>query len=305
MAAPVLDLDRRRFAGSRRGPRAALSPGGTAPPARRFRKRSPVARPWSYSSTRYAARVASSSRRSSSHASRRRRARAPEPGQGARVEIVSRSRGQVLWQTRRRPPAGAGSVVNRCGGGWSAVADAPSAPGRCNSPARCRARVAPQGRRSRLDSDHEGQANPKAPDPTSRKGRRMTLGAVEPGSPSPVEPPPEVRYERQSAASSPRACASSRALGLTEGRTRVRRVDDVRRRQATAQRPRQAQAIDREQLRQPFPEAGRRRRPLPLQPRRILLQLPDARRASFQPQNVDRACSCCSFGRWPSTFLNL
>ena len=30
--------------------------------------------------------------------------------------------------THRPPPAGAGSVVNRCGGGWSAVADAPSAP---------------------------------------------------------------------------------------------------------------------------------------------------------------------------------
>ena len=31
-------------------------------------------------------------------------------------------------RTHRPPPAGAGSVVNRCGGGWSAVADAPSAP---------------------------------------------------------------------------------------------------------------------------------------------------------------------------------
>ena len=27
----------------------------------------------------------------------------------------------MLWQTHRRPPAGAGSVVNKCGGGWSAV----------------------------------------------------------------------------------------------------------------------------------------------------------------------------------------
>ena len=35
----------------------------------------------------------------------------------------------VAWQPHRPPPAGAGSVVNRCGGGWSAVADAPSAPG--------------------------------------------------------------------------------------------------------------------------------------------------------------------------------
>ena len=57
---------------------------------------------------------------------------------------------------------------------------------------------------------------------------------------------------------------------------RVRRVDDVRRRQAAAQRLRQAKAIDREQLREPLAQAGRRRRPLPLQPRRILLQLPDA-----------------------------
>ena len=34
----------------------------------------------------------------------------------------------VPWQPHRPPPAGAGSVVNRCGGGRSAVADAPSAP---------------------------------------------------------------------------------------------------------------------------------------------------------------------------------
>ena len=40
----------------------------------------------------------------------------------------------VAWRTHRPPPAGAGSVVNRCGGGWSAVADAPSVPGRRNSP---------------------------------------------------------------------------------------------------------------------------------------------------------------------------
>ena len=33
----------------------------------------------------------------------------------------------VPWQPHRPPPAGAGSVVNRCGGGWSAgVAGAPS-----------------------------------------------------------------------------------------------------------------------------------------------------------------------------------
>ena len=38
--------------------------------------------------------------------------------------------GSADWhgRTRRPPPAGAGSVVNRCGGGWSAVAYAPSAP---------------------------------------------------------------------------------------------------------------------------------------------------------------------------------
>ena len=38
------------------------------------------------------------------------------------------------WRTHRPPPAVAGSVVNRCGGGWSAVADAPSAPARANDP---------------------------------------------------------------------------------------------------------------------------------------------------------------------------
>ena len=43
--------------------------------------------------------------------------------------------GSADWhgRTRRPPPAGAGSVVNRCGGGWSAVADAPSAPARARS----------------------------------------------------------------------------------------------------------------------------------------------------------------------------
>ena len=44
----------------------------------------------------------------------------PEPGPGGRQTGHGR--------TRRPPPAGAGSVVNRCGGGWSAVADAPSTP---------------------------------------------------------------------------------------------------------------------------------------------------------------------------------
>ena len=42
------------------------------------------------------------------------------------------------------------------------------------------------------------------------------------------------------------------------------------------QRLRQPQAIDGEQLRQSFAQAGRRRRPLPLHPRGILLQLPHA-----------------------------
>ena len=39
----------------------------------------------------------------------------------------------VAWRTHRPPPAVAGSVVNRCGGGWSAVADAPSAPARART----------------------------------------------------------------------------------------------------------------------------------------------------------------------------
>ena len=43
--------------------------------------------------------------------------------------VASHPRGpESLWRTHRPPPARAGSVVNRCGGGWSAVADAPSAP---------------------------------------------------------------------------------------------------------------------------------------------------------------------------------
>ena len=57
---------------------------------------------------------------------------------------------------------------------------------------------------------------------------------------------------------------------------RVRRVDDVRRRQAPAQRLRQSKAIDGEHLREPFAQARRRRRPLPLQPGGILLQLSHA-----------------------------
>ena len=60
----------------------------------------------------------------------------PSPRSPARAPASQSCRGaaQVLWQTRRPPPAGAGSVVNRCGGGWSAVADAPSAPARANDP---------------------------------------------------------------------------------------------------------------------------------------------------------------------------
>ena len=48
-----------------------------------------------------------------------------------RVEPSVDPRGLVARLGGRRhrpPPAGTGSVVNRCGGGWSAVADAPSAP---------------------------------------------------------------------------------------------------------------------------------------------------------------------------------
>ena len=51
-----------------------------------------------------------------------------------------------LWQTHRPPPAGAGSVVNRCGGGWSAMADAPSAPARSSSSSVEGGRSGPFGR---------------------------------------------------------------------------------------------------------------------------------------------------------------
>ena len=40
----------------------------------------------------------------------------------------ARPRGPRRGRTHRPPPAGTGSVVNRCGGGWSAVADAPFTP---------------------------------------------------------------------------------------------------------------------------------------------------------------------------------
>ncbi|MCK4300828.1 MAG: PD-(D/E)XK nuclease family protein, partial [Planctomycetes bacterium] len=52
----------------------------------------------------------------------------------------------------------------------------------------------------------------------------------------------------------------------------VRRRDDVRRRQAPPQRPRQAQPIDGEGLLQPLPEARRRARVVGLQPPRLGLQ---------------------------------
>ena len=50
----------------------------------------------------------------------------------------------VPWRTHCPPPAGAGSVVNRCGGGWSAVADAPSAP---SAPAKAALTSDPANRR--------------------------------------------------------------------------------------------------------------------------------------------------------------
>ena len=68
-------------------------------------------------------------------------------------------------QTHRPPPAGAGSVVNRCGGGWSAMADAPSTP----APVRTRAgvnRTRPIERRFPNSPDLPGDRR-RATDPCS------------------------------------------------------------------------------------------------------------------------------------------
>ena len=66
-----------------------------------------------------------------------------------------------------RPPAGAGSVVNRCGGGWSAVADARTAPGHgpvSGAPRRSRPAVLPvRARRPIQATDNDpGPARPAA-----------------------------------------------------------------------------------------------------------------------------------------------
>ena len=58
----------------------------------------------------------------------------------------------VAWRTHRPPPAGAGSVVNRCGGGWSAVgrrAVRPRPRGRGVEVQRGRPRAQPPRRRDR------------------------------------------------------------------------------------------------------------------------------------------------------------
>ena len=57
-------------------------------------------------------------------------ATSPPPGLGNHAgDVPCRAPGgSSTGRTHRPPPAGAGSVVNRCGGGWSAVADAPSTP---------------------------------------------------------------------------------------------------------------------------------------------------------------------------------
>ena len=57
-------------------------------------------------------------------------------GQPCWRRAVSSARRASTGRTHRPPCAGAGSVVNRCGGGWSAVADAPSAPGQRDHPPR-------------------------------------------------------------------------------------------------------------------------------------------------------------------------
>ena len=81
---------------------------------------------------------------------------ADRPGGGTSAPEASSGAGQ----THRPPPAGAGSVVNRCGGGWSAVADAPSSP-------RSRGRKAPR-RRAASPITTRGHGAPSPPQDLSR-----------------------------------------------------------------------------------------------------------------------------------------
>ena len=82
---------------------------------------------------------------------------------------------------------------------------------------------------------------------------------------------------------------------------RVRRVDDVRRRQAAAQRLRKPKAVDCEQLREPFAQARRRRRPLPLQPGCGTSCTRRADGRSGHTAQRGRRAPRCGTARWPSS----
>ena len=84
--------------------------------------------------------------------------------------------------------------------------------------------------------------------------------------PRSTSPPGSRRSERRAAAGGQPTEITPRVLT----NPRERRVDDVRRRQAPAQRRGQTEAIDGEHLREPFAQARRCRRPLLLQPGGVL-----------------------------------
>ena len=112
------------------GPRSALTRSSASPATRRPSSRAPrsdstprppAARPVAGWVARTAARSAAPERPRLTPGRQPLRRVSPVPWSGA-------PRKPRPGLPHRPPPAGAGSVVNRCGGGWSAVADAPSAP---------------------------------------------------------------------------------------------------------------------------------------------------------------------------------
>ena len=121
--------DRGRAAGNRPGLRSVRAPRSGSPRRRgRTRKRRP--RRHERRAALVTAAGAPVSIVSSGQVRREGLGRGPGFGGAIRACGSTTPAPPVVLVARRTvpPPAGAGSVVNRCGGGWSAVADAPSAP---------------------------------------------------------------------------------------------------------------------------------------------------------------------------------
>ena len=169
------------------GPRSALTRSSASPATRRPSSRAPrsdstprprAARPVAGWVARTAARSAAPERPRLTPGRQPLRRVSPVPWSGA-------PRKPRPGLPHRPPPAGAGSVVNRCGGGWSAVADAPSARGQHG---RAAARHPPHGaprRRRRSPQPREPPTVP--PDAWAPPPRCCRTGPNKPGGPE--EPP--------------------------------------------------------------------------------------------------------------------